>query len=456
MRRLHMTAVDLFPRSRCYSSSPHFQFEILHESARSSARVGRITTPHGSVDTPAFVAVGTNGALKAVSSDQALAAGVQLMFANTYHLMVHPGTDTIASAGGLHQFMARNAPIITDSGGFQVFSLGDRLAEDDRPELKSRSWRNKRNQTKRQMPSGDHSNAGGLYDDGDDDINQTKEQITPKSLLISVTERGTVFRSYRDGSLIELTPESSVQAQKQIGADIILPLDELPTYGIERDRLRQSVEMSHRWMARSLQEHLKDPRQQAMYGIVHGGVDKELRTLSAEYILSQPFDGVCIGGSLGQDREEMYSLLEWLGPALQQGMSSSRDSDSRSIKRPIHLLGIADACSAKKVVSFGIDTMDSCYPTRAARHGQLLLLPPEDDLGQPGTLRIKKTMYANDFGPLDPELPLSAGCECSRSYLHHLFKAKEPLALTLASIHNICIMNEYMNRLRQLILEDRL
>ena len=346
----------------------------------------------------------------------------------------------------------RDAPIITDSGGFQVFSLGETSA-DDRPELKARA---------RQRHSHSTASANTTPNAAPSAATAARARTPSKGLLKSVTEHGTVFRSYRDGSLIELTPESSVRAQKSIGADIILPLDELPAYGVGHERLKQSVEMSHRWMERSLREHLKDPRQQAMYGIVHGGVDRELRTMSAEYIASLPFDGLAIGGSLGQDREEMFSMLKWLGPALQQKDSiagshrqSSSTSSSSSSHRPIHLLGIADAASAKTVVSHGMDTMDSCYPTRVARHGQLMLLPRED-LGDPGVMRIKKMKYARDFGHLDPGLPLSAGCECSRSYLHHLFKANEPLALTLASIHNISTMNEYMRRLRRLILEDRM
>lgn len=425
-----------FPPRASDHTEDYFRFEVLHNSSRSDARVGKIYTSHGVIDTPAFVPVGTNGAIKAVSSDQAMKAGVQLMFANTYHLLVHPGASTIEAAGGLHSFMRRDAPIITDSGGFQVFSLGN-PDKDDRPELKSRARKRHK------------KGNGGMTGD--------RENSENKSLLKSVSENGTLFRSYRDGKIIELTPESSVQAQKQIGADIILPLDELPPYGVSRERLEASVSMSHRWMARSLMEHLSNPSRQAMYGIVHGGVDQELRMQSAEYISSLPFDGLAIGGSLGKDRKEMFSLIKWLVPSL-HNMKFSQSNDSPvtdSSDRPIHLLGIADASSAKTVVGCGVDSMDSCYLTRVARHGQLLLLP-EESLGDPGWLRITKTKYSNDFGHLDAQNPLSAGCECSRSYLHHLFKANEPLALSLASIHNISTMNEYMRRLRELILQNRI
>ena len=189
-----------------YTPRDYFKFEVTHESKKpgSRARLGRIHTPHGIIDTPGFVPVGTSAALKGVTNEQAMAAGVQLMFCNTYHLMVHPGSEVVAAAGGLHRFMGRTGPIITDSGGFQVFSLAPK-SDGDGPELKSRS--RKGNQ----------------------------------ATLTSVTERGVKFRSYFDSSEIDLTPESSVLAQKELGADIIIPLDELPPYHITRERLEQSV-----------------------------------------------------------------------------------------------------------------------------------------------------------------------------------------------------------------------
>jgi queuine tRNA-ribosyltransferase len=202
------------------SSEPFFRFELLHQSSKSRARVGRIHTPHGVVDTPGFVPVGTNGALKGMTNEQAADAGVQLMFCNTYHLLVHPGPEVVRSAGGLHSYMKRQAPLITDSGGFQVFSLAHPTA-DDGPELKQRS--------------------------------KTKRKTNNMGSVLGVSEEGVRFRSYYDASEILLTPESSVDTQKALGADIIIPLDELPPYGIGRERLKESVALSHRWMARSLE-----------------------------------------------------------------------------------------------------------------------------------------------------------------------------------------------------------
>ena len=379
-----------------------FRFEVLHRSRKpgSRARVGRITTPHGVIETPAFVPVGTNGALKGVDERQSVEAGTQLMFCNSYHLLVHPGQEILRKAGGLHRWIGHEGPLITDSGGFQVFSLAEPSSEDG-PEMKMKS----KTRTARE---------GG------------------SASLLRVSEEGAVFRSYHDGTVIELTPESSVRAQKDFGADIIIPLDELPGHHITRERLAQSVRLSHRWEARSLREHLGDVRQQAMYAVVHGGTDEELRRESAEYLSSLPFDGFAIGGSLGENREQMLELLAFLTPLL--------PSD-----KPNHLLGIADPESAEAVAPHGIDTLDSCNPTRIARHGLLLCTG--------GAIKIKQGKYAADFSVIDPH------CETipnSRSYLHHLFKQHEPLFMTLASQHNLIFMNKLMADIRRRILNDEL
>jgi len=392
-----------------------FKFEVVHESKISRARVCRVRTPHGVIETPNFVPVATNGALKAVESSQA--EDVQLMFCNTYHLLVHPGADVVEDAGGIHAFANRKGPIITDSGGFQVFSLADDDENEDGPELKSK-------RTKR-IYNNNNKDAG----DSDD---SSKKQ---GGSLLSVDERGTTFRSYLDGSVIELTPESSVLAQKKIGADIIIPLDELPPYHVTDERLALSVALSHRWMARSLRTHLADKRKQAMYAVVHGGVNRELRSLSVDYLSSLPFDGMAIGGSLGKDKAEMIDLLTFLMPKVPRN-------------KPNHLLGIADPESALAVVPLGVDTMDSCNPTRVARHGTLFTTD--------GTIKIKQTKYARDYSPVDPKLPEDSIPGYTRAYLHHLFKQNEVLAFTLASIHNIKFMNHLMADMRRKIMNDEL
>ena len=374
-----------------------FRFEVLHESRRpgSRARVGKIHTPHGVIDTPAFVPVGTSAALKGITNEQAAAAGVQLMFCNTYHLLVHPGPQVVAEAGGLHSFMRRRGPIITDSGGFQVFSLA-RAGEGEGPELKQRVRRQ-----------------------GD-------------AAVLKVSESGVTFRSYFDQSTLELTPESAVSAQKSLGADIIIPLDELPPYDITRERLAASVGLSHRWMARSLHAHLRDRRQQAMYAVVHGGIDRELRMQSAEYLSALPFDGMAIGGSLGRDRAEMLQLVDFVAKLLPR-------------ERPVHLLGIADPSSVAAAAPFGIDTFDSCYPTQIARHGTLLT--------REGPVHIKQGKYKRDWGPIDPTLHT---VDASRAYLHHLARMREPLFDVLASLHNVYFMNLLFAEMRGRILADDL
>jgi len=372
------------------------QFEILHESNRSRARVGRIHTSHGIIDTPGFVAVGTSGTIKALDLATVHAIGLQLMFCNTYHLMVQPGTAVIQEAGGLHAFTGRNLPIITDSGGFQVFSLAYGSVAN---ELKSKG-----------------SKSGA-------------------NLVVKIDEEGVLFRSYRDGSMLLLTPESSIAAQKALGADIIIPFDELPPYHIAPEALKQSLARTHRWEKRSLEAHLKNPQGQSIYGVIHGGVDLELRSLSCQELTSLPFDGFAIGGSMGKNKEEMQHLLSHTLPLLPK-------------EKPNHLLGMGDLESIDRGVALGIDTFDSSYPTKAARHGLLLT-------GQ-GPLKLEKALYSRQFSPIEE------GCSCPTcqyhglAYLHHLFKAKELTGLTLATIHNLHFMVQYMKGIREKILIDQI
>lgn len=372
-----------------------FHFELLHQSKKSRARVGRIHTPHGIIDTPNFVAVGTNGTVKALDNALLHDIGLQLMFCNTYHLLLQPGTETVRLAGGLHPFINRKLPIITDSGGFQVFSLAYGSVAD---ELKSRG-------TKKQ---------GGS--------------------VIKITEEGVLFRSYRDGRKVLLTPESSISAQKDLGADIIIPFDELPPYHISAEALKRSIARTHRWEQRSLEAHQTNPQGQAIYGVIHGGIDLELRKTSCDFLTNLPFNGFAIGGSMGKNKEEMHNLLAFTLPLL-------------PTDKPNHLLGIGDLASIDRCVPLGIDTFDSSYPTRSARHGILLT--------QQGPINITKAEYATNFCP--PE----KGCGCptcskfTAAYLHHLFKARELTSMSLASAHNLYFMVQLMQRYRQSIYDNQ-
>lgn len=373
-----------------------FRFEVLYTSKKSRARVGRIHTAHGVIDTPGFVPVGTNGALKGLTAHQIDDLEVQLLFCNTYHLMVQPGAAVVAAGGGLHSFMRRSKPIITDSGGFQVFSLA---YGGYTQELKSKG---------------------------------VKQQ---RSSVAKITEEGVMFRSYRDGSPLLLTPESSIAAQKQLGADIIVSFDELPPYHTDPRVLRKSLERTHRWEKRSLEAHHADPRGQALYGVVHGGVNPELRTNSADFLSQLPFDGFGIGGSVGKDRAEMATMLAHTLPRL-------------PAEKPVHLLGIGDVPSVALAVPLGIDTFDSSHPTKCARHGMLFAAQ--------GTVKISKSSYATLHEPIEPGCPCYTCKNYTAAYVHHLFKAHELTYYTLASIHNISFMMRLMAAYRQAILEDRL
>jgi len=371
-----------------------FRFEVLHRSKKSRARVGKIYTPHGVIDTPNFVAVGTNGTLKALDNRMVDSIGLQLMFCNTYHLLLQPGVDVVQRAGGLHRFINRKMPIITDSGGFQVFSLAYGSVAS---ELKS---------------------CGAKKQDGH---------------VLKISEEGVLFRSYRDGRPVLLTPESSIQAQKALGADIIIPFDELPPYHIGPEKLKNAFERTHRWEKRSLEEHLKNQQNQAIYAVIHGGVDPELRKESSRILGALPFDGYSIGGSLGKTKPEMVNMLTELLPHLPED-------------KPNHLLGIGDLESIERCVPLGIDTFDSSYPTRAARHGLLLT--------REGGLKITKNEMANHFGPIEQECTCWTCQNFTRAYLHHLFKANELTVYTLASVHNLHFMVELMRKYRESILSE--
>jgi queuine tRNA-ribosyltransferase len=371
-----------------------FSYEVLYTSKRSRARVGRITTPHGVIDTPNFVGVGTNGTMKAIDNAVVEQIGLQLMFCNTYHLMLQPGTHIVREAGGLHRYINRTLPIITDSGGFQVFSLAYGSVAD---ELKSRG-------TKKQ--------------DGH---------------VLKITEEGVLFRSYRDGAKILLTPESSIAAQKDLGADIIIPFDELPPYHIADLDLKKSLDRTHRWEERSLQSHLANPQNQAIYAVVHGGVHQELRQMSCEFLTGLPFDGFAIGGSMGKTKREMIEMLAFTMPLI-------------PIDKPNHLLGIGDLESIERCIPLGIDTFDSSYPTRAARHGILLT--------KQGPLKITKGENATAFCPPVENCSCSTCRQFSLAYLHHLFKAREMTCMTLATIHNLQFMVDLMHNYRQKILNN--
>lgn len=373
-----------------------FRFEVLHKSKKSRARVGRIYTPHGVIDTPSFVAVGTNATLKALDSRIVDEMGLQLMFCNTYHLLLQPGTEIVKKSGGLHSFMNRTKPIITDSGGFQVFSLA----------------------------------YGGVNSEL-----KSKGQKRHDGSVVKIREEGVTFRSYRNGDKILLTPERSIKAQKDLGADIIVAFDELPPYHITKKKLKVSLERTHRWEKRSLDEHLKNKNGQALYAVIHGGVDRDLRRKSCEYLSSLPFEGYAIGGSVGKDRNEMLELIKDVMPWV-------RDD------KPNHLLGIGDLKSIEGIVPLGVDTFDSSHPTKCARHG--LLFTKE------GKKRIAQSSNSMMMAPIEDDCDCYTCKNYTLAYLHHLYKAKEVAWAVLATIHNISFMIKLMDSYREKILRNEI
>jgi queuine tRNA-ribosyltransferase len=396
-----------------------FRFELLHEDKHT--RLGKLTTPHGSIDTPSFVAVGTQATIKALTPEQALNTGTQVMFANTYHLYLRPGQETVAAHGGVHKFMNWSRPVMTDSGGFQVFSLGASL----------------------EHGVGKIANIFPLEEGGV--LQKTQPRVGNGESLVKVSEDGVTFKSHIDGSRHVFTPEKSMAIQRDLGADMILAFDECTSPLHDAHYTQKSAERTHRWAKRCLEylEH-NNPKhgyEQILYGITQGGAFKSIRTESTRIIAGMPFDALAIGGNLGKTLEDMHAILEWSLPELPR-------------EKPRHLLGIGDVPSVFEAVARGMDTFDCVSPTRNARNGGLL--KRFDDDGKPLAkfrLNIRNAKYSNDLRPLDESCDCYTCKHYSRSYLRHLFKAGEGLAQTLATIHNLRFMARLCEDIRRSLKE---
>jgi len=383
-----------------------FKFTILKKSRKGLARRGVIETPHGNIETPAFIPVGTQAALKGITPDEAKSLGIQIIFANTYHLFLRPGEKIIKKLGGLHDFMNWDRPIITDSGGFQVFSLGEGLVQGV-------------GKIASIFPEENKQNTRGKVQN----INKSK---------IKIREDGVEFKSHVDGKKILLTPEKSIQIQKDLGADFILAFDECTSPLASYEYTKKALERTHGWEVKSLKEFQnkrnKKKQNQAIYGIVQGGAYRDLREKSAKFIGGMDFFGIAIGGSLGKSKKDMHQILDWTIPLLPEN-------------RPRHLLGIGGIEDIKEGVKRGIDTFDCAAPTRMARNGTLLTKERQ--------INIMNAKYRTDKNPIEK------GCQCytcqnySCAYLRHLFWAKEMLAGRLATIHNLYFMMELMKKIRK-------
>lgn len=382
------------------SHYPHFSFEILKTSATSQARLGTIHTPHGVIQTPSFIFCATKAAMKGVSAQQVKDCGTQIILSNTYHLMLQPGADLVEKMGGLHTFMGWQGPMLTDSGGFQIFSLGHGSVA---AEIKGRRMTNR-----------------------------------PKTML-KITENGATFKSYIDGAKHLLTPEKSIDVQRKLGADIILVLDECTPFHVDHTYTARSMAMSHRWALRSLAEFDRgNDGRQSLYGIIQGGIHSDLRQESADFVNAQPFFGHAVGGSLGANKAQMYEVV---------AMTMARLRPDR----PVHLLGIGGIGDIFEGVKNGIDTFDCVHPTRLARHGGALVQGHSKE-----HINLKNAQYGDDPRPIEKGCPCHTCSTVSRAYLHHLLKAKELYALQAITIHNITFMNRLLTAIRRALAEDRL
>lgn len=354
------------------------RYELIKVCKQSGARLGRLHTPHGTFETPLFMPVGTQATVKTMSPEELKEIGSGIILSNTYHLYLRPGHEIVREAGGLHRFMNWDRGILTDSGGFQVFSLGP---------------------------------------------------------LRKITEEGVSFRSHISGEPLFLSPEKSIEIQNALGADIIMAFDECPPYPAEREYVRASLERTTRWAERCLKAHRR-PGDQALFGIVQGGMYRDLREQSAKQLVSMDFPGYAVGGlSVGEPKELMYEILSHTTPLLPAG-------------KPRYLMGVGSPDALIEGVIRGIDMFDCVLPTRIARNGTTMT--------SRGRLVVRNARYARDFSPLDPECDCYTCRHYTRAYIRHLIKADETFGLRLTTYHNLYFLTRLMERVREAIREDRL
>lgn len=400
---------------------PQF-FELKYQSKKSRARLGVMRTAHGEVETPIFMPVGTQATVKTLDPRDLREAKAQIILGNAYHLHLRPGEDLIAKMGGLARFMSWDGPTLTDSGGFQVFSLDQSFESRQKNDKKS---------------------AG--------------------KQLVKITENGVTFRSYLDGSPHLFTPETAIKIQHKIGADIIMAFDQCTRDTATRKESTEAMERTHRWAKRCLVRHSEQnaeslANKQRLFGIIQGGRFKDLRIKSAKFITSLPFDGIAIGGeSIGYNMANTKKIMDWIEPLL-------------PIDKPRYTMGVGFSPSDLfAVVEMGVDMFDCVAPTRLARNGALYISPASGGrVKNKYRLNITNAEFRNDAGPIDKwcDCPVCHGyttlrgsasdrSNLSRAYLHHLFRADELLGLRLASIHNVRFMLKIMEEIRAAIVNEK-
>lgn len=354
------------------------RYELIKKCKQTGARLGRVYTPHGRFDTPVFMPVGTQATVKGMSPDELKAIDAQIILGNTYHLYMRPGREIVKEAGGLHKFMNWDRSILTDSGGFQVFSLSN---------------------------------------------------------LRDIKEEGVTFKSHIDGSKHFITPEMAVEIQNDLGSDIIMQFDECTPYPCDYEYAKRSMERTSRWAKRCKDAH-KNTENQALFGIVQGGVYGDLRIQSASELLELDFPGYAIGGlSVGEPAEEMYKILECTVPVLPEN-------------KPRYLMGVGSPDYLIEGAIRGIDMFDCVLPTRIGRNGTVLT--------SQGKIIVRDAIYARDFSSIDPECDCYACKNFSRAYIRHLLKANEVLGIRLTTWHNLKFLLDLMKEVRQAIMDDRL
>jgi queuine tRNA-ribosyltransferase len=359
-----------------HSLNKNFSFQCQASCSHTKARAGVFQTPHGVVETPRFMPVGTLATVKALSPAQLETAGAQMVLSNTYHLHLQPGESIVSQAGGLHKFMSWHGPILTDSGGFQVFSL---------------------------------------------------------SKIRTITEEGVKFRSPRDGRLINLTPERSIEIQNALGADVIMAFDECPPYPAERAEVEAATQRTYRWLKRCIEAHAR-PDQQALFGIVQGGVFLDLRREAAQQLVELDLPGYAIGGvSVGEPAEFIHKIVDATAPYL-------------PVNKLRYLMGVGTYREMARAIAAGIDVFDCVIPTRLGRHGAVLV--------QGERLNVKNARFRHDFNSLDSTCPCYCCQNFSCAYLHHLVKSKEALGYMLLSLHNVTELIRFTQSIRATILND--
>ena len=352
-------------------------YELIKKDSRTKARRGRVNTPHGPIETPVFMPVGTAGTVKAMKPEEVRDMGAQIILGNTYHLYLRPGHEVVKAAGGLHKFMNWERAILTDSGGFQVFSLG---------------------------------------------------------AMRKISEEGVEFRSHIDGSKHMLSPEKSMEIQNALGSDIMMAFDECAPYPADRNYVKNSLERTTRWLKRCKEYH-KNTEQQSLFGIMQGGMYKDLRKQSAEEIVELDLPGYAIGGlSVGEPKEIMYEVMDDC-------------VDYLPADKPRYLMGVGSPDCLFEGVERGIDMFDCVLPARIARHGMAMT--------SQGRVNIKNAKYERDFTPLDPNCDCYTCRNYSKAYLRHLFKSDEILSSMLMTTHNLHFLVNTMAGIRKAIEEDR-